>query len=326
MNRLDEVRKRDQLLDWVEQGLLTTDQLEQALAPEAPWPANRHWRWALDRLLAYFGSLLLALGVIFFFAFNWDELHRLHKLLLALTALTGFAGAALCLPPAGMLYRACLFGAALTTGGVLALVGQTYQTGADVWQLFASWALLILPWALLSRSAACWALFWLVLNLALLRYFAAHQGWLNMGRGSVQGLWAVTIGNAFMLLVFEVAGSRLLLHAGRSLPRLAGFVLLSALTLGAGASWWQAEYRQLLVGLGLVYLVGIPLYRQWRPDLLLLALLLYSLVGVTSMGVARWLGNTLNDFMLFNVLGLFVLLTSGLASLWLLRLHKEQSQ
>lgn len=324
MSRLDEIRKRDQLLDWTEQGLLTPDQLGQALAPEHPWPAARHWRWALDRLLAYSGSVLLALGVMFFFAFNWDDLHRLHKLLLALAVLTGFAGAAWYLPRASVLYRACLFGAGLATGGVLALVGQIYQTGADIWQLFASWALLILPWALLSRSAACWTLFWLVLNLAIFRYFSSHQGWLGMGLDGVQGLWGVAVGNLILLIGFEMAGSRLLLHPGRSVPRLAGFALLSALTLGAGIGWWEAEYRELLVGLGLVYLIGIPLYLYWRRDLLMLALLVYSLVGVTSLGLASWLGDRVDNFMLLNMLGLCVLLSSGMASLWLHRLHKEE--
>ena len=43
---------------------------------------------------------------------------------------------------------------AMVTGGIaglLAFVGQTYQTGADAWQLFATWAALALVWALGRR-------------------------------------------------------------------------------------------------------------------------------------------------------------------------------
>ena len=325
MSRIEELYKRDQLLDWTEQGLLTRGQLGQALAPEHPWPASRHWRWALDGLLAYTGSLLLALGVIFFFAFNWDDLHRGHKLLLALAVLTGFAGAALLFQSGSPLYRACLFGAALATGGALALVGQTYQTGADIWQLFASWSLLILPWALLSRSAACWGLLWLVFNLALLRYFATHQLWPGVSLFSTRGLLGVALGNLLLLLVFELLGPRLLLSPGRCLPRLAGFALISALALGAAIGWWQAEYRGFMVALGLLYLTAIPCYLELRRDLLMLALLVYSMVGVASAGLSHWLEGSVDSFTLMSTLGLFVLLTSALASLWLHRLHREQS-
>ncbi|MFA5678149.1 MAG: DUF2157 domain-containing protein [Pseudomonas sp.] len=317
---LAELRSRDQLLSWTEQGLLTPAQLARALAPEHPAPTDRHWRAALDRLLAYYGSLLLVLGVIFFFAFNWDELHRLHKLALALVALTGFAGAAVVLQSGSALYRASLFGAALTTGGVLALVGQIYQTGADIWQLFAGWAALMLPWALISRSAACWALFWVVLHVALLRYFALHPG----GPTSAQGLTALAVADLALLLVFEGAGHRLCTELSRVLPRLAGFGLLSALTLGGCISWWQEGYLALLIALALVYLVGITVYLRWRRDALMLALLLYSLIGVTASGLGRLLDTGVNadSFMLLNVLGLFVLLTSAAASLWLHRLHR----
>lgn len=322
MKMLDELRRRDQLLTWMEQGLLTRPQLEQALAPQLPQPSGRDWRQALDRLLALYGSLLLALGVIFFFAFNWDELHRLYKLALALAAVTGFAGGSLLLQPGSALYRACLFGAALTTGAVLALVGQTYQTGADIWQLFAGWALLMLPWVLISRSAACWGLFWVVFNLALLRYFAHYPHWpLN-----APGLLALAGGNLLLLLVFELWGGRLFPQAGRSLPRLAAFALLSALTLGGCGSWWEEGFQSLLLALVLAWLIGIPLYLRWRRDLLMLALLLYSMVGLTASALASLLDNLSDNFTLLNVLGLYVLLASAAASLWLHRLHKEDGQ
>ena len=46
--------------------------------------------------------------------------------------------------------------ALLATGALFAYFGQTYQTGADPWQLFALWALLTLPLALAARSDALW--------------------------------------------------------------------------------------------------------------------------------------------------------------------------
>ncbi|NLY57890.1 MAG: DUF2157 domain-containing protein, partial [Gammaproteobacteria bacterium] len=69
-----------------------------------------------------------------------------------------------------------------------------------------------------------------------------------------------------------------------------------------------------------------PLYLRWRRDLLMLALLLYSMVGLTASALASLLDNLSDDFTLLNVLGLYVLLASAAASLWLHRLHKEDGQ
>jgi uncharacterized membrane protein len=48
----------------------------------------------------------------------------------------------------------------ILVGTLLALVGQTYQTGADSWELFFYWALFILPWVFISRFWAMW-IFWI---------------------------------------------------------------------------------------------------------------------------------------------------------------------
>ncbi len=52
--------------------------------------------------------------------------------------------------------------ATLLLGALLALMGQTYQTGADPWQLFAFWALLALPWMLAARRDLLWT-FWVLI-------------------------------------------------------------------------------------------------------------------------------------------------------------------
>lgn len=321
-----QLRARDQLLRWAEQGLLTSGQLEQALPPDSAQPAARHWLMALDRLLASYGIVLLASGVIFFFAFNWDELHRFAKFGLAAAALTVFAGTACLVQPHSHLYRAALFGAALASGGLLALVGQTYQTGADIWQLFAVWALLILPWALLARSELCWALLWLVLNIALIRYFSLWSFWSGE---AAEGGWrqlnvfsAVALMNTALLLVIELIGGPLSSAPNRVLPRLCGLVVLSALGVAACLAWWDAGYRWAWIALGAVCLVGMPLYRALRVDSLLLALQLYALIGVLTVGLMHALEDA-SGFLLLVIPGLFLLLLSTLASIWLQRIVRE---
>src|SRR5690606_7868625 len=100
--------------------------------------------------------------------------------------------------PAG---QASLFAACLLVGALLALVGQTYQSGADTYELSLVWAVLITPWTLLARLPVLWLLLLVLLNLSLvlaldnlsIHQFSApftHPLWsifaLNLG---ATGLW-----------------------------------------------------------------------------------------------------------------------------------------
>src|SRR5690606_41513590 len=130
MKPIDELRRRGQLLRWTEQGRLSAEQLAAAMAPEHPHPAARHWLAAFDLVLGFFGCALLALGMIFFFAFNWDDLHRFAKLGLAAAVSTGFPGAALRLPRQSTAAPAVVAAAALTPRGLPARAARLHQPAA----------------------------------------------------------------------------------------------------------------------------------------------------------------------------------------------------
>jgi uncharacterized membrane protein len=163
---------RIQLLLWAEQGYLDVARLPDALRLVRAFPASEDWRQFADRLLLALAVLALTSGVIFFFAYNWELLGHFSRFALAEGAL---ALALLGVWHQGLARiggQASLFAAALCLGALLALLGQTYQTGADVWELFAFWGLLLLPWALLGQQALLW-FFWLALiNVALGLYLA----------------------------------------------------------------------------------------------------------------------------------------------------------
>ena len=71
--------------------------------------------------------------------------------------------------------------------------------------------------------------------------------------------------------------------------------------------------------------MGIPTYRRFRPDLLLLAVQLYALVAVLTAGLARLL-QYVDDFALVWILGLFVLIGSAVVSVCLQRWYREDSR
>ena len=180
---------RDDLYSWIAQGVLRPADAPQALALAGLTPGAGEWRGFLRALLLWAGVVLVAAGVIFFFAYNWQDLGRLQKLGLAGTLLGCTVLAAAVLGPDRPGGKAALLGSSLFTGALMALFGQIYQTGADPFELFAYWALLILPWVFIGRMGALW-LFWIVLlNVAALTYMQARS-WI--GPGLLFGLWGMT--------------------------------------------------------------------------------------------------------------------------------------
>jgi uncharacterized membrane protein len=126
-------------------------------------------QWSHRALLAFGAGHLLA-GIVFFFAYNWADLPDLAKFAIVEGALVATIVAALLLGLDRLHGQVALIAASVLTGVLLAVIGQVYQTGADAYQLFVAWMLLILPWTLASRSAAQWLLWLVVAGIALALY------------------------------------------------------------------------------------------------------------------------------------------------------------
>jgi uncharacterized membrane protein len=135
------------------------------------------------------GVLSLAAGVVFFVAANWSRIAVFGRFALVELLLLAFVAIAFVKPPPRFVGRAAVLLAFVATGALLALFGQTYQTGADVYELFLTWALLGLPFVVAARWGVASAAWVLVLNTALLLFCAWHP------RGGL--LWMVFDGTRF---------------------------------------------------------------------------------------------------------------------------------
>lgn len=137
------------------------------------YPTQQAWLVFFDKTLLVIGSVALALALVFFIAYNWLDMGKMGKFALVEGALvmTIALYVGLCVRRQFLLIRQLLLLiASIITGSLLALFGQTYQTGADTWQLFFVWALLITPWVMISRFPALWLLWLGLLNACLLSY------------------------------------------------------------------------------------------------------------------------------------------------------------
>jgi uncharacterized membrane protein len=133
-------------------------------------PAVAQW---LPRGIAMLAAALAGLGVVFWVAANWDTLGRFGRfaVLQALIVVTcaGAAARARARSALGLI-------ALLAIGALLATFGQTYQTGADPWQLFALWAALALPLCLAVRSDVLWTPWIVVALTGVSLWVHAHAG------------------------------------------------------------------------------------------------------------------------------------------------------
>jgi len=316
----------NQILHWAENGHLRAAQVQQleALAPLRP--ARAAWLAAGERLGLFGGAVLLALSVVFFFAYNWDDLHRFTKLALAVAALSGCVAAALCSRPGGIAWQSVLFGAALCTGALLALIGQIYQTGADIWELFAAWAVLMLPFVLLARAWPGWLLCLLVGNVCLARLW--HTGGLRpFGLDDYALFLALTLGlNTLWWLAALRCGRWMLAQPGRQLERTAGFFALAVVTWGAALGVWDEKNFGLYIPLFVVMAGGaLWWYRMARPDIVMLGIVGCCAVVLGASFLAHMLWGT-DPFLGLLVMACFVLVTSGVLLAWLRDLYRQQNQ
>src|SRR5258708_33715465 len=129
-------------------------------------PGVAEWRDLAVRTMMTAGVLSLAAGVIFLVAYNWQKLgvygrFAMIELPLLLALILAWA-----IGIDRLAGKLALIMAVFLTGALLALFGQTYQTGADASELFFTWAVLAVPWAIACRWEPCWALWLLIANFA----------------------------------------------------------------------------------------------------------------------------------------------------------------
>lgn len=325
MNAMNASSQRARLEALAAAGQLDRAGLALGLRRLACLPSAADWLRFADRLLLGLGGVLLLGGIVFFFAANWQELHRFTKIALAAAPL---AACALLAWRAGLQHlsgQAWLGAACVLAGVLLAVIGQIYQTGADSELLFFAWALLILPWVLAAQAPWLW-LFWLLLgNVALLLYITGRLDvWIVFLLAD--GLfWAPLLLNATALLLWELAWPRFPWLRASYAPRLLALAAAVAATalgigwwwLGAERAWRWMPYAPLLYAgwLG----VTLWFYRYRRHDIVPLAAAAFSAIFVAMAGVLKHLRFREAFAFDFLLAGVLIAGLTALAALWLRR-------
>ncbi|KAA0011970.1 DUF2157 domain-containing protein [Billgrantia pellis] len=316
---------RRELAALIERRAIPHEHVARAVSLSGLYPSGRAWQVFLDRLLLWLGSLALVFGLLFLIAYNWSEMGRWQRFGLVQAALVTAIGVYWWAEGRGVVARVALTAASLLLGVLLALFGQVYQTGADPWQLFVAWALLMLPWALVARFDVLWVLWLGLLNLAVALYFRTWGGALDvLFLGGEAALWGVFLLNTAALAAWELGARRRrwlsvgwatrLLAVGSGVP----ITLLAMVPLIEERLSFTPALLAFAAWLAALYAV----YRHWRPDLFMLAEGCLSLIAVITLSLARHLlwHTEAGGFLLLAV----VVLGLGAAGVfWLKRLQRE---
>jgi hypothetical protein len=172
--------KRSELDGLAEFYALDVQRTERMLELAGARPSRAEGLRFLATGLRIAGVLSLAAGLVFFVAANWSELTIFGRFALVQLVLVACVAVAWLKPPPASIGRGAVFLAFIAAGALFALFGQTYQTGADIYELFLTWALLGLPLVIAAQWSVASAAWVLVLNTALLLFchhdVNAHAG------------------------------------------------------------------------------------------------------------------------------------------------------
>jgi len=317
---------RDAMLEWTSSGRLKPEDAAAALDLAGLTPRRSDWRNFLDMLLLWTGVILLVSGVLFFFAYNWSALPRMAKFGLAELLLAAAFISAWVLGidrPAG---KGALCGAAILTGALLALVGQIYQTGADTYELFLYWALLIVPWVLVGRFAPLWLL-WLGLIDIAVPLFCEARNWSLFGFSSVISctLWSLLAINLTAEVLWEIGQARGIEWLSRWGARIIGTVTGTVTTtMGVMVVVGFHEIHEASILAYLAWVVSIYLYhRRLVFDVFLLSGVVLSLISVTTAALMKYLLRY-SDVFGFLLIGFLIIGMSAAGAWWIRSLVKEQ--
>lgn len=281
------------------------------------------------RTVAVLAAALGGLGLVMWIAANWDTLGRGGRfvLLQGLVAVM-LIGAAWRRPlraPLGLL-------ALLGMGGLFAYFGQTYQTGADPWQLFALWAALALPLCLAVRSDVLWTPWAVVVMTGISLWTQAHTG--HSWRVRPEDLPSHLIGFAasalLVLLMSDIA--KRWTGAGTWAQRTASTLFVIAVSLTALGGLFSTKVApHFWLGMALLATAVAWLSTRRGFEVFALSAVALGLNALVLCGLGRLLfennsGNAIGAFLLMGLVSAGLLASSVHGILRLTRHHASTQQ
>ena len=109
-------------------------------------------------------------GIIFFFAYNWADMHKFVKIGLIEGLIVVSILVLLFSKMSLDIKNILLTSTSILVGVLFAVFGQIYQTGANAYDFFLGWTMFITIWVFVSNYAPLWLVFITLINTTLILY------------------------------------------------------------------------------------------------------------------------------------------------------------
>jgi len=315
--------KRNQILTWHAQGQITD--LDKALSTTQSQNTPKDWHDFINQSMLWLGSVAIAIGVIFFFAYNWNDISNATKFIL----IQSLIGISALLYTQTIKYSsastATLLLLALLIGALFALFGQTYQTGKDPWQLFFIWMLVITPISYISRSVILWVFCLALANLTLNLVLEVRYGWFGTLWHRERDIILYVVLNGVTAVLFEMMfiTKRLYTRVAAQISVVATMISISWMAVYTIFDMKNHAFETLFY---LLWMTAIYYYYRVKTlDVLVLSSWVVSGIVFTISLVGRNVDNDYGGgiFLLFTVL---IIGLSAAGGKWLIGLLKQSNQ
>ncbi len=310
MNR-DDIHIISRHSNWTEDGI------EKTLQSEV-YSSSQAWQKFLQLLFISLGVGFSVAGILFFFAYNWDDLHKFAKIGMVEALVVLSASLVLFSKLDVNIKNIILTATAVLVGVLLAVFGQIYQTGANAYDFFFGWTLFITLWVVISNYSPLWFVYLVLIQTTVVLY--AEQ---------VASDWSV-----FFIIDILFLINTLALLAMEYLPRMvdgfrvpAWFSNLEALaavslsTIGITIGIFERYQSSLLVLILMVvvfYSAGI-IYGLKIKKAFYLSIIPFSLIVIVSALLVK----ISDDAIMFFTISLFIIVSITLLIAGLINIQKK---
>ena len=138
------------------------------------------WLRFLQVFTLTLGSGLMLAGIIFFFAYNWELMHRFVKLGIAVTLILAVFAVSMTVKMSDFTRKITVSVLCGLVGVFWAIFGQVYQTTADSYVFFLTWACCILVWVYVTDFYPLWAIFIALVSMGVIPLFPDNRWYLTV--------------------------------------------------------------------------------------------------------------------------------------------------
>lgn len=294
------------------------EQTLSAVLKEKIFASKQDWQKFLKLLFLTLAIGFSVTGIIFFFAYNWDELNKFIKMAIPQVFLVGSVIFILTSKSSLEIKNIVLTGASMLVGALFAVFGQIYQTGANAYDFFLGWTVFITLWVILANYSPLWLLYSVLINITF--HFYSQQ---------VANNWSlVSIAEIFLLL---------------NLIPLVCFLLLKRYKTGFTIASWYSNILAVACTVFVTFLIislkerdttleGISsliliagsfalgtLYARYSKNIFYLALIALSII----VSIIYYSIDSINDTGAILLLSIFCLVSFSLVIKLLLTLQKD---